>query len=137
MEGKVARLLDGRTVVVFVSIAFDHGAHVPDRLVHRVVTGESFAEGAVTGTHRTSLHVLGPPLQGSNWLAADGPDNDPDNHHRRGIPSDHLADFCERNGAASQGVETNEAALHEWGVGKIRPSRDVGVTGRGHGVIGD
>jgi murein DD-endopeptidase MepM/ murein hydrolase activator NlpD len=29
--------------------------------------------------------VLGPPLEGPDWLAADGPGNDPDNHHRRGI----------------------------------------------------
>lgn len=75
----------GRTVVAFTSIAFDRGSHVPDRLSHRVITAESFAEGAVIATHHTPLPVLGPPLEGPNWLAADGPSNDPDNHHRRGL----------------------------------------------------
>jgi len=50
-----------------------------------VITAESSAEGAVIATHYTALRVLGPPLEGSNWLAADGPGNEPDNHHRRGI----------------------------------------------------
>jgi murein DD-endopeptidase MepM/ murein hydrolase activator NlpD len=31
------------------------------------------------------LHVLGPPVEGADWLADDGPGNDPDNHHRRGV----------------------------------------------------
>ena len=75
----------GRTLVVFMSIAFDNNSHVPARLIHRVITAESSAEGAVIATHHTSLHLLGPPLEGPNWLAADGPGNDPDNHHRRGI----------------------------------------------------
>jgi len=29
--------------------------------------------------------VLGPPVEGANWLSADGPSNDQDNHHRRGV----------------------------------------------------
>ncbi|HYL75355.1 MAG TPA: M23 family metallopeptidase [Bryobacteraceae bacterium] len=75
----------GRTAVVFMSIPFGRGSHIPNRLVHRAITTESFARGAVIATHHTSLHVLGPPLEGPDWLAADGPGNDPDNHHRRGI----------------------------------------------------
>jgi hypothetical protein len=75
----------GRTVIVFMSIAFDNNSHVPAELAHRVITTDSSAEGAVITTHHTSLHILGPPLEGPNWLAADGPGNDPDNHHRRGI----------------------------------------------------
>jgi murein DD-endopeptidase MepM/ murein hydrolase activator NlpD len=31
------------------------------------------------------LRVLGPPLEGTDWLAASGPSNDEDNHHRRGV----------------------------------------------------
>jgi hypothetical protein len=50
-----------------------------------VITTDSVATGAVIGTHHTSLHVLGPPLEGPDWLADDGPSNDPDNHHRRVI----------------------------------------------------
>ena len=43
------------------------------------------ADGAAIGTHHTELHVLGPPVVGANCLASDGPSNDQDNHHRRGI----------------------------------------------------
>ncbi len=75
----------GRTAVVFMYVSFDSGSHIPDKLVHRVITSDSFATGAIIATRHTSLHVLGPPLEGPGWLAADGPDNDPDNHHRRGI----------------------------------------------------
>jgi Peptidase family M23 len=31
------------------------------------------------------LHVLGPPVDGADWVADDGPSNDQDNHHRRGV----------------------------------------------------
>jgi hypothetical protein len=78
-------IADGRSAVVFMSIAFDRSSHIPDRLLHHVITTNSVAEGAVIGTHHTSLQVLGPPVEGANWLAADGPSNDQDNHHRRGI----------------------------------------------------
>jgi hypothetical protein len=76
---------DGRTAVIFMTIAFSRDSAIAYRLVHRVVTTEAVATGAVIGTHHTTLHVLGPPLAGPDWLAADGPGNDPDNHHRRGI----------------------------------------------------
>jgi hypothetical protein len=76
---------NGRTVVLFMSIVFDRGSAVPDKLVHRLITTEASTRGAVIATRHTSLHVLGPPLEGPDWLAADGPSNDPDNHHRRGI----------------------------------------------------
>ena len=76
---------NGRTVVVFMYIAFDRGSQIPDKLVHRVITTDSFATGAIIATRHTSLQVLGPPLEGPDWLAADGPSNDPDNHHRRGV----------------------------------------------------
>ena len=29
--------------------------------------------------------MLGPPVEGADWLADDGPSNDQDNHHRRGV----------------------------------------------------
>jgi len=76
---------NGRMAVIFMSLSFERGSHIPDKLVHRVIATESSARGAIIATHHTSLHVLGPPLEGPNWLAADGPSNDPDNHHRRGI----------------------------------------------------
>jgi hypothetical protein len=78
-------LAAGGSVIAFLWLALDRGAHVPNRLRHRVLTADSAAEGAVIGTHYTELKVLGSPVQGENWLASDGPSNDQDNHHRRGI----------------------------------------------------
>ena len=75
----------GQSTIAFMSIAFDLSSHIPNRLVHRVSTADSAVEGEVITTHHTELHVLGPPVEGANWLAADGPSNDEDNHHRRGV----------------------------------------------------
>jgi hypothetical protein len=84
-NGDPHQLAGGATVVVFMWIALDHGAHVPNKLRHRILTTDSAVEGAVIGTHHTELKVLGPPVAGTNWLADDGPSNDKDNHHRRGM----------------------------------------------------
>lgn len=75
----------GQSTIVFMSVAFDRSSRIPNRLIHRVSTADSAEEGAVITTHHTELHVLGPPLEGADWLAADGPSNDEDNHHRRGV----------------------------------------------------
>jgi hypothetical protein len=79
------QLAGGKSVVVFLWIEFDHGARIPSRLRHRALIGDSAAEGAIIGTHHTELLVLGPPVQGADWIASDGPSDDKDNHHRRGI----------------------------------------------------
>jgi Peptidase family M23 len=75
----------GQSAIVFMSVEFDRSAHIPNRLAHRVSAADSAGEGAVITTHHTELHVLGPPVEGADWLAADGPSNDEDNHHRRGV----------------------------------------------------
>jgi hypothetical protein len=77
------QLAAGASAVLFVWLTFDGGAHVPNKLRHRVLTSDTEAEGAVIGTHRTELRVLGPPLKGASWLAEAGPSND--SYHRRGI----------------------------------------------------
>jgi peptidase M23-like protein len=79
------QLAGGGTVVVFLWIALDQGAHIPGRLRHRVLTADSTVEGAIVGTHHTKLLVLRSPVRGAHWLASDGPSNDQDNHHRRGV----------------------------------------------------
>jgi peptidase M23-like protein len=79
------RLAPGVTVIAFMSLALGRGVHVPGKLLHRVATGDFTAEGTAIETHHTKLRVLGPPLAGAAWLAADAPSNDEDNHHRRGI----------------------------------------------------
>jgi hypothetical protein len=78
-------IASGQTALVFMSVPFNRDSHLPARLLHRVSTVDSVVEGAVIGTHHTELHVLGPAVEGPNWLAADGPSNDEDNHHRRGV----------------------------------------------------
>lgn len=86
-DGNSARnqLAAGGTVVVFLWIALDRGTHMPDRLRHRVLTTDFSVEGAVISTNHTALLVLSSPVRGADWLASDGPSNDQDNHHRRGI----------------------------------------------------
>jgi len=75
----------GQSALVFMCVAFDRNSRVPNRLAHRVSTADSATEGTVISTHHTELHLVGPPLLGADWLAADGPSNDEDNHHRRGV----------------------------------------------------
>ena len=82
-SGDPRQLAGGGSVVIFMSIAFDRGAHIPMRLRHRVLTTNFAVEGAEIGTHHTELRVLGPPLTGPDWVARSGPSND--SYHRRGI----------------------------------------------------
>jgi len=83
--GNAHPIAPGGSMVVFMWVAFEHGAHVPNKLHHRVVTAGAAAQGAVIGTHHTELKLLRSPVQGTNWLASDAPSNDAGNHHRRGI----------------------------------------------------
>jgi hypothetical protein len=75
----------GATVVLFMEVTLDSKAHMPRTLRHRVFGVDSSIEGAVIGTHHTVLKVLEPPVHGAEWHASDGPSNDRDNHHRRGL----------------------------------------------------
>jgi hypothetical protein len=75
----------GQGAIVYMCVTFDRKTRIPDKLVHRVSTADADLKGAVIGTHHTELHVLGPPVEGANWLAGDGPSNGEDNHHRRGV----------------------------------------------------
>jgi len=68
-----------------MKVAFDRSSPLPARLLHRVITADADVKGAGIATHHTELHVLGPPLEGADWLAADGPSNNEDNHHRPGV----------------------------------------------------
>jgi len=75
----------GQTAIVYMCVTFDRKARIPAKLVHRVSTADATLEGAAIGTHHTELLVLGPPVEGANWIADDGPSNGEDNHHRRGV----------------------------------------------------
>jgi Peptidase family M23 len=117
------QVIAGGTVVVYLSIALERGAHVPNKLRHRVLTADSAVEGAVIGTHRTELRVLGPPLGGSHWLAGSGPSND--SHHRRGIvvlnghaviSRRYAIDWLQiENGAAFSGDEHDNRSYYAYG----------------------
>lgn len=74
----------GATIVLFMDVAVEAGAHTPKSLRHRVSGADFSVEGAVIGTHHTALKLLVPPVRGAEWRASDGPSNDRDNHHRRG-----------------------------------------------------
>jgi hypothetical protein len=83
--GNARQLAPGGTAVAFMWVTVEPGAHVPYKLRHRVITADSAAEGAAIETHHNPLKLLAGPVQGSDWLASDGPSNDRDNHHRRGV----------------------------------------------------
>jgi hypothetical protein len=75
----------GATVVVYMQVSFDRAAQVPNMVKHRVLTADDSVEGAFARTRNTKLKILVPPVRGANWHASDGPSNDRDNHHRRGL----------------------------------------------------
>lgn len=75
----------GKTVIVFMELVSDKKKPFPIKLMHRVITETDSLDGVRISTHNTNLKVLGPPVQGASWIAADGPSNDVDNHHRRGV----------------------------------------------------
>jgi hypothetical protein len=75
----------GQSTIAYMWIEFDRGSRTPSSLVHRVNTDFGKVEGAMITTRIKQLRVLGPPLEGIDWIADDGPSNDEDNHHRRGV----------------------------------------------------
>lgn len=85
VQSKLRHVNAGTTVVIYMQVALDSRARLPNRLKHRVLTADSSVEGAIAGTRSTELKVLGPPMRGTAWHAYNGPSNDRDNHHRRGL----------------------------------------------------
>ena len=85
----VANVTDNRQVgpglraIAFLWVSFDAGTTVPASLSHRI-TGRTLTVTAppVTVSAAKPL-VLGPPLRGANWFAANGPSNN--SIHRRAL----------------------------------------------------
>lgn len=73
----------GKRAVAFLCIAFNDADHVPEKLSHRVLVGDSVAEGPTIGIRHTDLKVLAPPVKGSDWVADNGPSLE--SHHRTGL----------------------------------------------------
>jgi hypothetical protein len=86
-QGKPAsiQLGAGGTTIAYMWLNIKDGNRVPVRLSHRVSTDNDAVEGAVVGTHESDLPVFSAPVRGDGWMASDGPSNDRDNHHRRGV----------------------------------------------------
>jgi peptidase M23-like protein len=130
----------GQIAIAFMCVALDRSSHVPDRLIHRLVTGDAAAEGALIATHHTELHVLGPPVDGADWLAADGPSNGEDNHHRRGVvvldgravdSRRYAIDWKQiRGGASFSGEARDVRSYYSYGKALLAVAEGVVVTAR-------
>lgn len=73
----------GGTAIVFISVNLQ-GTELPEQLIHRISIGRTATDGARTQVSHAKLLVLDSPLEGKDWVALDGPNEDPENHHRRG-----------------------------------------------------
>jgi hypothetical protein len=83
--GKPHLIRAGGTLALFLEVKVPDGRPLPKQLAHRLQLGDGIVTTATIGTRLNVLKVLGRPVSGTDWLAADGPGNDSDNHHRRGI----------------------------------------------------
>jgi hypothetical protein len=87
--------------VVFLWVPLD-GRTAPAAVRHRLTvsrgTGDSVRTDVLTGAATTvtrDLAVIGPPLRGEGWLAANGPD--PQTGHRRAlVPVEGTAAIAQR-----------------------------------------
>jgi len=73
----------GRRAVVFIWIAMADGQFVPVSLHHRITMGELSLDAAVVTISTQKPVVIGPPLRGSDWMAANGPGRE--SGHRRAL----------------------------------------------------
>jgi hypothetical protein len=102
----------GLRAVVFLWVPLDHRG-APGSLRHRVTISQGSGDSARTHTiegGRTpvirDVAVIGPPLRGTGWLTANGPD--PQTGHRRGlIPVDGTAAIAQRFGIDYVKMDTN------------------------------
>jgi murein DD-endopeptidase MepM/ murein hydrolase activator NlpD len=69
--------------IAFMWVTVDAGSAVPNTLRHRVTGRTQPVEGGVVRVSAARPIVLGPPLRGADWLAANGPANG--SGHRRAI----------------------------------------------------
>jgi murein DD-endopeptidase MepM/ murein hydrolase activator NlpD len=82
-RGDNRSLPPGVRTVAFLAIAVDAGAPVPTQLRHRIAVEDLTTEGGAVAVSKVKPLVLGPPLRGGDWLAANGPSNT--SIHRRAL----------------------------------------------------
>ena len=73
----------GKRAVALICLAFADAGTVPERLGHRMLVGDSVAEGPSIETRHTKLQTLAPPVMGTDWVADNGPSLH--SHHRTGL----------------------------------------------------
>jgi murein DD-endopeptidase MepM/ murein hydrolase activator NlpD len=90
------RVLDfGRRAVAYLWVTRATGERVPSTLRHRITVDDQTMEGAAISVSSVKPLVLGPPLRGSGWLAANGPGN-ASGHRRALIPLNGRACIAQR-----------------------------------------
>jgi hypothetical protein len=117
------KIAGGSRVVGFLWLTLD-SQPVPRTLQHRLATADAeFTTGRVT-TRMDKPPVLGPPLKGAAWLAANGPDNS-SGHRRALLPIDGHARIAQRfaidwlkigpGGRTFDGKAEDNRAYHAYG----------------------
>ncbi|MBW4330984.1 M23 family metallopeptidase [Stakelama sp. CBK3Z-3] len=124
-SAKPISVAPGRTVALFLAISVPQGEPLPEHLAERLTYSDgTVVTGGTVEARHPLLKVLGPPVRGSDWDAADGPGNGRYNHHRRGIfvIDGHLADSRRfaidwkqvRNGASFSGDKTRDSSYYAY-----------------------
>ena len=121
-----ARIDGGMRGVALMWITLPNG-DVPSQLVHRItVAGDDDSVtvlAAPTVTVGPEAAVIGPPLRGANWFAANGPHNET-GHRRSMIPLDGRVWIAQRfaidwvqvqDGSTFSGEQGDNASYHAWG----------------------
>ena len=68
---------------IFLDIAVDPASSVPQELRHRITVEDLAVEGGTATVISSKPVVIGPPLRGAGWFAANGPSNT--SIHRRAL----------------------------------------------------
>ena len=105
-EADVRPVPSGRRAIAFIWIALQKDQTVPASLRHRIVLGDRSLEGAAVQVSTARPIVIGPPLRGSNWVAANGPSR-ASGHRRALIPIDGMTHIAQR--FAIDWVQLNDA----------------------------
>lgn len=125
-----AKIAGGTSAVVFMWVDIPNLREMPGSLHHRVtMTYAAYPEAITVDTpavniNRKPVLVIGPPLKGDNWLAANGPSNT-SAHRRALIPVNGSARIAQRfaidwvrlnpDGKTFQGDEKDNANYRAYG----------------------
>lgn len=77
------RLPGGASGVAYMWVTLEHSTPIPAKIRHKLIFNNRTFEGAEAAVAAKPLPVLGPPLRGEGWVAANGPGNE--SVHRRAL----------------------------------------------------